>query len=148
LNNGLFKNCASLGAVEIQDSVSERSQLNYLGASAFTGCDQLTSIFIPASISSITQIDPEFLQGSAIKAIHFNGLSDEVFSTGYIEQRTTTVNGYVMNTNTFKTVAADALARSIPIVMITVENSPEVDIYSKDCPRCRALAAQLNSSDW
>ena len=95
LNDGMFRNCTSLTAVELQDYVNNRSVLDRLGSDVFDGCSVLSSLVIPPSISSLIQIDENFLRGSSIRKITFSGLPDDVFATGHTENSFSTVNGYV-----------------------------------------------------
>jgi hypothetical protein len=96
LNDGMFRNCRALTAVDIQDTADNKSLLDRLGSEVFYGCDSLTSLVVPSSITSLVQINENFLQGSSIKKITFNGLSDDVFVSKYTEQHNyKTENGYI-----------------------------------------------------
>lgn len=95
LNDGMFRNCRSLTAVNLQDYADDKSQLDRLGADVFDGCTALTSLDVPTSITSLVQINENFLRGSSIRKIVFNGLPDDVFRSQYTESHTVKVDGYV-----------------------------------------------------
>ena len=147
LNDGMFRNCTSLTAVELQDYVNNRSVLDRLGSDVFDGCSVLSSIVIPPSISSLIQIDENFLRGSSIRKITFSGLPDDIFTSGHTENSFSTVNGYVTQLDPAKKVIEDALDRNIPMVLVTCKKSIQEDITS-DCGICRALARMLNDKAW
>jgi hypothetical protein len=148
LNDGMFRNCTSLTGIDLQDYADDKSQLDRLGSEVFDGCIGLSSLVIPSSITSLMQIDENFLRGSSVRKITFKGLSDDVFASKYTEHHSfKTVNGYVTALEQAKTVIKDALARNIPMVLITCKNSIEDDRIS-DHDVCQTLSKLLTSAEW
>ena len=81
MNDEMFKGDVNLKSVIINDWDTDdtKSVLDQIGAGVFDGCESLTSITLPKSITEFSQIDPNFLRGSAIKKVIFNGMDDEKF---------------------------------------------------------------------
>ena len=148
LNDGMFRNCTALTGIDLQDYADNKSQLDRLGSEVFDGCIGLSSLVIPSSITSLMQIDENFLRGSSIRKITFNGLSDDVFASKYVEQHSyKTENGYITDMNQAKKAIEDALKRHIPMVLVTCKKSIKDDVTS-DCGFCQILAKILNSKKW
>ena len=82
LNDNMFEGCSSLTSIEIEDGTDAEtsSVLNQLGGWVFNGCQNLHSITLPRSITSFAQIDENFLAGSSISSVRFNGINGQLFS--------------------------------------------------------------------
>ena len=76
LPDQFFKDCISLTSVNFEDGSGDNaSEMRYVGAEVFTGCEQLTSVTLPSSIRKYTDINPAAFAGSNLKRIRFNGFS-------------------------------------------------------------------------
>lgn len=81
LTEQMFKGCTNLSKVTFQ----ETSQLKSIDAEVFSGCSSLTSITLPSSVNSLEYIDDNFLKGSNISRVVFNGLANGDIATEYSE---------------------------------------------------------------
>lgn len=79
LTEEMFKGCTNLTSVSFQ----ETSQLRTIDGDVFSECSSLTSITLPSSVSSLEYIDDNFLRGSKIGRVTFNGLANEDIATEY-----------------------------------------------------------------
>ena len=69
LSPHMFDGCSNLRTVKFENG----SILKQIGDHVFANCPKLTSIVLPASIDSIEYIDAQFLAGSSIDEVTFNG---------------------------------------------------------------------------
>lgn len=81
LNDNMFEGCGKLSSVIIEDGNDSNtsSVMNQLGEWVFNKCSSLTEITLPKSITSFSQIDPNFLAGSSISSVRFNGIDSSLF---------------------------------------------------------------------
>ena len=126
LSPHMFDGCSNLRTVKFENG----SILKQIGDHVFANCPKLTSIVLPASIDSIEYIDAEFLAGSSIDEVTFNGLSDDVFA---VETRTYKhidyITGKIYNTG-FNTIWKCINDNNIPAVLYLSRGRDE------GCGRC------------
>ena len=126
LSPHMFDGCSNLRTVKFENG----SILKQIGDHVFANCPKLTSIVLPASIDSIEYIDAEFLAGSSIDEVTFNGLSDDVFA---VETRTYKhidyITGKIYNTG-FNTIWKCINDNNIPAVLYLSRGRNE------GCGRC------------
>ena len=79
LTQEMFKGCVNLSKVTFE----ETSQLKTVDNDVFSGCNLLTAITLPSSVDSLTYIDDNFLRGSKVSRVVFNGLEDKDIATEY-----------------------------------------------------------------
>ena len=125
LNDNMFEGCGKLSSVAIEDGNDSNtsSVMNQLGEWVFNKCSSLTEIPLPKSITSFSQIDPNFLAGSSISSVRFNGIDSSLFgnysqviSTNYRTGRWYT---YKKDTKTNPgSLVKFAMDKKIPVVVL------------------------------
>lgn len=155
LNEGMFENDVNLTAVNIEDTVDSRLQHVY--ANSFYNCQKLTSITLPQSITSFSQIDPFFLSGSNISQVTLNGMISSAIVTKYKKaQKYTYEPGKLYITAEHassisqipKLTKTIAMADAINVCKYAEKNHiPLVVIYATTgCDNCKTIRATLASS--
>lgn len=133
LNDNMFEGCYSLSSVEIQDGVDPdtSSVMNQLGEWVFNKCSSLNSITLPRSITSFSQIDENFLAGSSISSVRFNGIDSSLFgSKQVISSNYQLGRWYTWNSSTKsspKSLINFALKKKIPIVIVVTGSAGQSD---------------------
>lgn len=75
ISEHMFDGCTNLTQIAFESG----SQLRQIGDYAFANCPKLTSITLPPSVNDLQYLDSQWLAGSSIDRVVFQGLADEVF---------------------------------------------------------------------
>lgn len=129
LNDNMFEGCTNLSSVEIQDGpdAETSSVMNQLGEWVFNKCPNLHEITLPRSITSFSQIDENFLAGSSISAVRFNGMDSSLFGNKQVIKTSYQLGRWYTWTNSSKdspkSLLKFAMKNKIPVVIAIVSNS-------------------------
>lgn len=155
ISEGMFAGDVNLKTVNIQDTEDHKSVLLGVYNNAFNGCDSLSSLTLPESISSFSQLEPLCLSGSGIKELKFKGLPDSELILQKEEkvELTNFKQGYLycgeaynkskersrnITSSQCKTLINMCLQQNVPI--ITVRHSGDAS-----CPYCLDTFTSLSS---
>ena len=131
LNDNMFEGCSKLSLVEIQDGTNAEtsSVLNQVGEWVFNGCSSLHEITLPRSITSFSQIDDNFLAGSSISAVKFNGIDTQLFKDKQVltrEYKLGTWYTWKKNTkDSLKDLVRTMLDEAVPMVIVVGGNASD-----------------------
>lgn len=75
ISEEMFKDCSSLKYVKFNDYDASNAAINLVQRNAFNGCSNLQSLELPASLTSLDQLDDACLCGCALTSITFHGIS-------------------------------------------------------------------------
>lgn len=140
LTREMFKGCVNLSKVTFE----ETSQLKTVDNDVFSGCSSLTAITLPSSVDSLTYIDDNFLRGSKVSRLVFNGLADKDIATEYSkpQEYTYSTNKIYDNLADIKNITEECQKNNIPLIAIT-NKSPPVG-----CDFCKRLNSFLTGTDF
>jgi hypothetical protein len=140
LTQEMFKGCVNLSKVTFE----ETSQLKTVDNDVFSGCSSLTAITLPSSVDSLTYIDDNFLRGSKVSRLVFNGLTDKDIATEYSspQEYTYTPSCIYEDLADIKRITEECQKNSIPLIAIT-NKSPPIK-----CGYCERLGAFLTGSEF
>ena len=140
LTTEMFKGCTNLSKVTFE----ETSQLKTVDSDIFSGCNSLTSITLPSSVNKLTYVSDNFLRGSSIKRVVFNGLANEDIATEYNapqEYKYSTSCIYT-NISDIKTIIDECQKNNIPLIGITQYPG------NSGCGYCQKLESMMEGSDF
>lgn len=115
LASHMFDGCTNLKEVVFaKDAI-----LHYIEDGVFANCPSLTSITLPKSVNSLSAIDPNFLQGSSVKELHFSGILSSDLAQIITHKTTTTkyqCGKWYSSASDVNAVYKEAKSKHIPIM--------------------------------